>query len=83
MCKQHFVDVSQEKREKLVVPEIEIQSCVEPFAEVKGHACILVSKEYCSTLRVYAGRLRRNGKRNLMKAKFSFKNCCGNTALRV
>ena len=34
MCKQHLVDVSQEEREKSVVPEIEIQSCVEPFAEV-------------------------------------------------
>ena len=34
MCKQHFVEVSQEKQEKSVVPEIEIQSCVEPFAEV-------------------------------------------------
>ena len=34
MCKQHFIDVIQEEREKSEVPEIEIQSCVEPFAEV-------------------------------------------------
>lgn len=34
MCKQHLVDVSQEEREKSVVPEIKIQSYVEPFAEV-------------------------------------------------
>jgi len=34
MCKQHLVEVSQEEREKTVVPEIEIQSCVEPFVEV-------------------------------------------------
>ena len=34
MCKQHLVEVSQEEREKTVVPEIEIQSCVETFAEV-------------------------------------------------
>lgn len=34
MCKQHLVEVSQEEQEKTVVPEIEIQSCVEPFVEV-------------------------------------------------
>jgi len=34
MCKQRLVEVSQEEREKTVVPEIEIQSCVEPFVEV-------------------------------------------------
>ena len=34
MCKQHLVEVSQEEREKTVAPEIEIQSYVEPFAEV-------------------------------------------------
>ena len=34
MCKQHIVEVSHEEREKTVEPEKEIQSCVEPFAEV-------------------------------------------------
>ena len=34
MWKQHFIDVIQEEREKSDVPEIEIQSCVESFAEV-------------------------------------------------
>lgn len=34
ICKQHLVEASQEEREKTVVPEIEIQSCVEPFAEI-------------------------------------------------
>ena len=33
MCKQHLVEVSQEEWEKTVAPEIEIQSCMEPFAE--------------------------------------------------
>lgn len=33
MCKQHLVEASQEL-EKRVVPEIEIQSCEEPFEEV-------------------------------------------------
>ena len=34
MCKQHIVEVSHEEREKTVEPEKEIQSRVEPFAEV-------------------------------------------------
>lgn len=33
MCKQHLIEVSQEEREKTVVPETEIQSCVQPFVE--------------------------------------------------
>ena len=41
MCKQHLVEVSQEEREKTVLPEIKIQSCVKPFVEV------VVSKRTC------------------------------------